>query len=377
MPSEPAVEDVDRLQHSSRDVSTLPGVMSHWLSTVMPGGVAPEITVESGVDSNGMSSETIILTGRWDEDGQQREEKWVARVAPTEQDVPVFTSYRMDHQFDVIRLVGEQTDVPVPRVRWLDETGSVLGTQFFLMDYVEGRVPPDVMPYTFGGNWFADAPVEQQRELQDSTVEVIAKLHSIPEPEKTFGFLDDGSESNALRRNLNWLKSWYEFAVPDIGRSSLVERGLDWLEAHWPEDVAAADPVLIWGDSRVGNVLYDGFRPAAVLDWEMATLGPREMDVAWIIFAHTVFQELAQMAGMSGLPDVMREEDVRAVYAKHTGVEVADLHWFYVYSGVIWACVFMRTNARRVRFGEIEKPDDVEALFFHGSVLKRLIGDDA
>jgi aminoglycoside phosphotransferase (APT) family kinase protein len=60
------------------------------------------------------------------------------------------------------------------------------------MDYVEGRVPHDVMPYTFGGNWFADASVEQQRELQDSTVEVIAKLHSIPEPEKTFGFLDDG-----------------------------------------------------------------------------------------------------------------------------------------------------------------------------------------
>ena len=200
----------------------------------MPGGVVPEITVESGVDSNGMSSETIILTGRWDEDGERREQKFVARVAPTEQDVPVFSSYRMDHQFDVIRLVGEKTDVPVPRVRWLEPTGSVLGTQFFLMDYVDGRVPPDVMPYTFGGNWFADAPPESQRELQDSTVEVIAKLHAIPEPEKVFGFLDDGSEPNALRRNFNWLKSWYQFAVPDIGRSALVERSLEWLEENWP-----------------------------------------------------------------------------------------------------------------------------------------------
>src|SRR6202051_983241 len=200
MPTEPAVEDVGRLQHSSRDVSTLPAVMSGWLSTVMPDGVAPQITVESGGDANGMSSETITLTGRWDEDGQHREEKWVARVAPPAQDVPVFSSYRMDHQFDVIRLVGEKTDVPVPRVRWLESTGSVLGTQFFLIDYAEGRVPPDFMPYTFGGNWFADAPAERQRELQDSTVEVIAKLHSIPEPEKTFGFLDDASDSNALRR---------------------------------------------------------------------------------------------------------------------------------------------------------------------------------
>jgi aminoglycoside phosphotransferase (APT) family kinase protein len=376
MPSDPAVEDVSRLEHSSRDLSALPAVLSQWLSTVMPGGAAPEITVESGVDSNGMSSETIILTGRWDADGQPREEKWVARVAPTEQDVPVFTSYRMDHQFDVIRLVGEMTDVPVPQVRWLESTGSVLGTQFFLMDYVDGRVPPDVMPYTFGDNWFADAPAGQRRELQDSTVEVIATLHSIPDPEKTFGFLCDGSDPNALRRNLNWLKSWYEFAVPDIGRSQLVERSLDWLESNWPEDVAAADPVLVWGDSRIGNVLYDGFRPAAVLDWEMATLGPREMDVAWIIFAHMVFQELAGLAGLPGLPDVMREEDVRATYTEHTGVELGDLQWFYVYSGVIWACVFMRTSARRVRFGEIEQPDDVESLFYHGSLLRRLVSDE-
>jgi aminoglycoside phosphotransferase (APT) family kinase protein len=377
MPSEPAVEDVSRLEHSSRDLTALPEVMSKWLSTVLPGGATPEITVESGVDSNGMSSETIILAGRWEEDGEQREQKFVARVAPTQQDVPVFSSYRMDHQFDVIRIVGETTDVPVPPVRWLEPTGSVLGTQFFLMDYVDGRVPPDVMPYTFGDNWFADAPVESQRELQDSTVEVIAKLHAIPEPEKTFGFLNDGSDSNALRRNLNWLKSWYQFAVPDIGRSALVERSLEWLEANWPEDVAATDPVLVWGDSRIGNVLYDGFRPAAVLDWEMATLGPREMDVAWIIFAHMVFQELAGLAGLPGLPNVMREEDVRALYKDHSGVDLGDLNWFYVYSGAIWCCVFMRTTARRVRFGEMEAPDDVESLFYHGSVLKRLIGDDA
>jgi len=377
MPTEPAVEDVSHLERSSRDKSTLPTVISQWLSTVLPGGVTPQITVESGIDANGMSSETIILTGRWDEDGRQREEKWVARVAPTAEDVPVFSSYRMDHQFDVIRLVAEKTDVPVPRVRWLQADGSVLGAPFFLMDYVEGQVPPDMMPYTFGNNWFADAPPERQRELQDSTVDVLADLHSIPDPEQTFGFLSDGSDPNALRRNLNWLKDWYAFAVPDIGRSSLIERALEWLETNWPADVAAADPVLVWGDSRVGNVLYDDFRPVAVLDWEMAVLGPREMDVAWIIFAHMVFQELAGLAGLPGLPDFMCEDDVRARYAERTGIELGDLQWFYVYSAVIWACVFMRTSARRVRFGEIEKPDDVESLFYHGALLKRLIGDDA
>lgn len=377
MATEPAVEDVSRLQHSSRDVTTLPAVISTWLSTVAPGDSAPQVVVESGVDANGMSSETIILTVRRDDGGAPLEERFVARVAPTAEDVPVFSSYRLDHQFQVMRLVGERTDIPVPRVRWLEPTGSVLGTPFFLMDHIDGVVPPDVMPYTFGGNWFYDAPAERQRELQDNTVEVLAKLHSIPEPEVTFGFLADAQEStaaNALQRNLDWLKSWYQFAVPDIGRSALLEQALAWLDAHWPAEVAAADPVLVWGDSRVGNVLYDDFRPAAVLDWEMATLGPREMDIAWMIFAHMVFQELTGLAGLPGMPDFMREGDVLATYARLTGVELGDLHWFYVYSAVIWACVFMRTSARRVRFGEIEQPDDVESLFYHGALLRRLIG---
>ncbi|MDV3126715.1 phosphotransferase family protein [Mycobacterium sp. 21AC1] len=375
MAQEPAVEDVSRLQHSSRDTSTLPVVLADWLSTLLPDGAKPRVTVESGVDSNGMSSETILLTAEWVEDGERVEQRMVARVAPTAEDVPVFSSYRLDHQFELMRQVAERTDVPVPRVRWLESTGSVLGTPFFLMDRVDGVVPPDVMPYTFGDNWFFDAPAERRRALQDSTIEVLAKLHSIPDAQNIFGFLSevDPPGDTPLRRHFGWLKDWYQFGVPDIGRAPLVERALEWLEDHFPTEVAASDTVLAWGDSRIGNVLYDDFRPAAVLDWEMATIGPRELDVSWIIFAHMVFQELSGLAGLPGLPDVMREEDVRATYEKLTGAQLGDLRWFYIYSGVIWCCVFMRTSARRVRFGEMEKPDDVESTFYHASLLRRLI----
>ncbi len=377
MANENAVEDVGRMQRSSRDTTTVPRVMSQWLSTVLPGGVTPEVTVESGVDSTGMSSETIILTARWQQDGQQIEQKLVARVAPTTEDVPVFPIYRLDHQFEVIRQVGELTDVPVPVVRWIEPTGDVLGAPFFLMEYVDGVVPPDVMPYTFGNNWFADAPVDQQRKLQDATVDVLAKLHSIPNAQKTFGFLAEGQNGDtALRRHFNWVRSWYDFAAPDIGRSPLVERTLAWLEDNWPQEAAEREPVLLWGDARVGNVLYRDFAPVAVLDWEMVTLGPRELDVAWMIYAHMVFQELTGLAGMPGLPEVMREDDVRATYERLAGVEVGGLNWFYVYSGVMWACVFMRTGARRVHFGEVDKPDDVESLFYHAGLMKRLIGEE-
>ncbi|BBZ45330.1 phosphotransferase family protein [Mycobacterium parmense] len=376
MATEPAIDEVDRIQRSSRDVSTLPAVMSQWLSTVLPGGAKPDVTVESGVDATGMSSETIILTSRWQHDGRPVTERLVARVAPAPEDVQVFPTYRLDHQFDVIRKVGELTDVPVPRVRWLEATGQILGTPFFVMDYVDGEVPPDVMPYTFGGNWFADAPPERQRALQDATVGVLARLHSIPDAQQTFGFLSEGAPSGtALRRHFDWVRSWYDFAVPDIGRSPLLERTFEWLEDNWPAGPDASPPVLLWGDARVGNVLYRDFAPVAVLDWEMVTLGPPELDVAWMIYAHMVFQELAGLAGLPGLPGVMREDDVRATYRELTGVEVGDLRWFYVYSGVMWACVFMRTGARRVHFGETDKPDDVESLFYHAGLMKRLIGE--
>ncbi|MGV7868474.1 phosphotransferase family protein [Mycobacterium kansasii] len=377
MTNEPAIGDIDRLQRSSRDVTTLPAVMSRWLSTVLPGGAAPQVSVESGVDSTGMSSETIIVTACWRQDGQPIEQKLVVRVAPAATDVPVFPTYRLDHQFEVIRRVGELTDVPVPNVRWIEPTGDVLGTPFFLMDYVDGVVPPDVMPYTFGNNWFADAAAERQRELQDATVAVLATLHSIPDAENTFGFLaKDFPGDTALRRHVNWVRAWYDFAVPDIGRSPLLERTFAWLDANWPHEAAARQPVLLWGDARVGNVMYRDFRPVAVLDWEMVTLGPRELDVAWMIYAHLVFQELAALATLPGLPEVMREGDVRATYEGLTGAELGDLHWFYVYSGVMWACVFLRTGARRIHFGEIDRPDNVESLFYHAVLMRRLIGED-
>ncbi|MDG4664463.1 phosphotransferase family protein [Mycobacterium sp. 236(2023)] len=378
MSNEPAVDNVDRLQRSSRDMSHVPTALSQWLSTLLP-NTTPDITVESGIDANGMSSETILLQGRWLQAGSPVEHKWVARVAPAEADIPVFKHYRLDHQHEVMRLVGELTDVAVPPVRWLESTGDVLGRPFFLMDRVDGVVPPDVMPYTFGDNWLFDAPAEQQRNLQDRTVEVLAKLHSIPNAQQVFSFLQDIDPpgETALHRHFGWLKDWYAFSVPDIGSSPLVERALAWLEDHFPDDVAATEPVLVWGDSRIGNVMYEDFTPVAVLDWEMATVGPREFDVAWISFAHMVFQELTKLAGMTGMPDFLREDDVRATYRDLTGVELGDLDWFYVYSAVVWCCVFMRTGARRVHFGEIEKPDDVESLFYHGSLLKRLIGETA
>lgn len=272
-----------------------------------------------------------------------------------------------------MRLARELTDVPVPAVHWYEDDVSVLGTPFFVMDRVDGRIPPDVMPYTMGDNWFYDAAPSEQRALQDHTIDVLAALHAIPDAAHTFAFLTDGSHDDALTRQVRWVRMCYNFSAADLTRSPLIDRCLEWLQSNWPDPGSISEPVLLWGDARIGNVIYDGITPAAVLDWEMAALGPREMDVAWLIFAHQFFQETALLAGMQGLPNILRENDVRRRYRDRTGVDLGDLRWFYVYSGVVWCCCLMRTGARRVHFGEMAMPDDIEAFFYHAPALRRII----
>jgi aminoglycoside phosphotransferase (APT) family kinase protein len=373
------------LQRSSRDGAALAAAVADWLHTQLPDGAAPEVTFSGASDANGMSSETILADVRWTEGGTRRSGEYVVRMAPSAADVPVFAAYGLDHQYDTLRLVHELTDVAVPAPRWLESTGDVVGAPFFFMERVDGLVPPDVMPYTFGDNWFFHASSEEQRRLQDGTVAAIAGLHQIADAGTTFAFLDEpGPDDHALagatplRRLFEKNRAWYEWAVGDAafdgkGRSSLIDRAIGWLDAHWPAADAPGNVVLSWGDARVGNVLYRDFAPVAVLDWEMAGLGPRELDLGWLVFAHRVFQSHAETFGLPGLPDVLREDDVRATYAELTGVEVGDLQWFQIYSAVIWGVVFLRTGTRQAHFGEIQLPDDIDALMHHAPLFGALL----
>ncbi|HET6938825.1 MAG TPA: phosphotransferase family protein, partial [Nocardioides sp.] len=282
-----------KLQRTARDASTVPALLEGWLTGALPGGAAPKVTLHSGIDANGMSSETLVFDATWTEDGEQRTGEYVARVAPSPEEFPVFPDYALQDQYDAMRIVGERTDVPVPDVGLFEPTGEVLGTPFFLMDRIEGVVPPDVPPYNWGDNWLADASPEDQRRLQDNTVRAVAGLHAIRDAEDVFSFLDrtDQPGATALARNLAWVRGWYEWSVPDLGPAPIVERTLGWLEANVP-DTSGSDTVLCWGDSRIGNVLYRDFAPVGVLDWEMAALGPREMDLSWMVFAHMVFESI-------------------------------------------------------------------------------------
>jgi len=359
------------VQRGSRDPGETSRRLARWLASLSPDGVAPAVTLSGDLDSNGVSSETIPIHVDWAAGAGPPPADYVVRVAPSPADVPVFRSYHLEGQFEAMRLVGELTSVPVPAVRWLEPSGSVLGGPFFVMDAVSGEVPPDVLPYNLGGNWLFDAKKGDQRRLQDASVAVLARLHEIPGASEKFGFLLPRFDGETpLRRHLAWARDWYQFAAEDLTRSPLLDRALGWLEANCPAD--EGEPVLCWGDARIGNILYRDFAPVGVLDWEMAVLGPRQLDVAWMIFAHRVFEQFAAAFGLPGMPDFLREEDVIATYEELTGRQVGDLTWYYLYAAVQWALVFMRTGTGQVRFGEIEMPDEVEGLFHHRGLLEEI-----
>ena len=181
----------------------------------------------------------------------------------------MFPVYDMPRQFYAMRLVGRRTGVAVPPTLWLEEDPAPLGAPFFVMGRIDGVVPPDVMPYTFGDNWFFDSSVQEQAALQAASVEVLAQIHSIGADDPEAAFLAIDAEGDTpLRRHVNDQRSFYEWVAADGVRSPLIQAAFDWLEAHWPKDEGRS--VVSWGDARIGNMMYRDHRPVAVLDWEMA-----------------------------------------------------------------------------------------------------------
>ena len=370
--------EATQLRRSSRAHAAVRTRLATWLAGRLPDGAAPEILDLEATSANGMSSETLLVDAAWSTDGHRDVHRLVCRLAPASADIPVFERYDLGRQFDTIRLVAELTDVPVPSTLWSEPDPAVIGSAFFVMGRVDGRVPPDVMPYNFGDSWLHDATQAEQRHLQDATVNVLARLHAIDAAPERFAFLAPAggqkvaeAGASTLRGCVDATRSWYEFAAADGFRSPLVERSFAWLDAHWPRQ--EGDPVLCWGDSRIGNVMYDGFDPVAVLDWEMATLGPRELDVAWLIYGHRVFEDIAATFDLPGMPSFLRADDVAATYESLTGHAPRDLAWFGTYAALQYAIVFLRTGARAVHFGETAMPDEVDDLVMNRDPLERML----
>ncbi|MEU9115386.1 phosphotransferase family protein [Streptomyces sp. NPDC048483] len=354
-----------RPRTTTRDPETLTRRLTAWLGTRLPGARAADATVP---DSNGMSSETLLF----DIDHPDPPVRNCAlRLAGDPAAYTIFPRYDMARQYRTLRLVADRTDLPVPRTFWLEENPAHLGAPFFVMERAAGRVPPDVMPYTYEGNWLYEATEAERARLEAASVAILARLHD-QVPVKEAEFLDTPGNGSALHRHVEAQRAYYAWVVDGRPHSPVIERGFAWLAEHWPAD--PGETVLTWGDARIGNIVYDdSFAPAAVLDWEMAALGPRELDLGWMVYLHRFFQDLTESSGQRGLPEFLRRDRIEGRYARLTGHTPRDMEFHTLYAALRQAIVMLRVAYRQVHFGEVPVPDDADALILHRDTLEAMI----
>jgi aminoglycoside phosphotransferase (APT) family kinase protein len=365
-------EEIERPQTSTRDRDELGARLQTWLQTQLGPTADARVTKFAPPDTNGMSSETLLFNATWNEGGAPRDYALVARVAPDPGAVPVFPEYDLDRQFRTMQRVSELTSVPVPRLFWSETDPEHLGAPFFVMERIDGVVPPDIMPYTFGDNWLFDGTEADRQKLQDATVNVLAQLHAIDDPQSMFPFLASKYPgATALERHLNEQHAYYEWVVQDGVRSPLIEACFAWLDEHRPRDEGSA--ALSWGDARIGNILYRDFEPVAVLDWEMATFDPPEVDLGWCIALHCFFEDIAHQYGFPGLPTFMQRDDVATTYEKLSGHTPRDLDWYTMFAAARHGIIMFRIHRRAVQFGQAETPDDPDDMISHRAMLESML----
>jgi aminoglycoside phosphotransferase (APT) family kinase protein len=363
--------EAEHITTSTRDPQELAERLERWLGTTVRAGGSPTISQVSSPESNGMSSETLLFTARWEEEGAPVERRLVARIEPPATDYPVFTTYDLDMQFQVMGLVRAETKVPVPETFWYEPDPAVLGGPFFVMERIDGLVPPDVMPYTFGDNWVFDASRADRRALQESAIEALAGIHAITPDRYDLGFLQlDQPGATALDRCLSHWRDYHDWVVKDRP-SPLLAECFAWLGDNLPADVGA--DALSWGDGRIGNMMFRDHRVVAVFDWEMAAVAPPEVDIGWMCYLHLFFQDLAVQMGAPGLPDMFRPVDVAASYADHAARPPGDLTWHIAFAAMRHGVIMRRVTERSIFFGEAEAPDDIDDLIIHRDSLRAML----
>jgi aminoglycoside phosphotransferase (APT) family kinase protein len=210
------------------------------------------------------------------------------------------SAHAVDREYRVITAL-DGSDVPVPKTYLLCEDEEVLGTAFFVMDMVAGRVLDDQ---------FAPAFTAQERgAVYDHLAEVLAALHGVDHI--AVGLGDFGRPGNYYTRQINrWTKQYIASQTAEIpAMDSLME----WLPENVPEDDTTT---LVHGDYRLGNTIVHPTQPriSAVLDWELSTLGHPLADLAYCYVA--CFMGTGEPLDL--LPGLPNEEEFIQLYCART-----------------------------------------------------------
>ncbi len=312
-----------------RDPAATQAALSAWLGR-QTGAASVEVGPVEIPGLSGFSNETLIFDATWDEGIGPVTHGIVIRVEPSGH--TVFPSTEFDTQVHVLRALWADGTVPVPEVLWFEEDTDVLGDRFVAMARVEGRVPPDSPSYHADG-WFPELTPEHRNRIWTSGLDTMGAIHRLDR--EGIGLADIVPRTPGEQLELD--HEYRRFAAGD-DPYPVVEEAFAILEASVPP--ASPDPVLCWGDSRIGNMIFaDDGSVAAVLDWEMVTAGDPVQDLAWYLLLDRHHHEAFDVERLDGLLD--RDESI-ARWEKASGRSAEHLAWYELLGATRYASIMTR-----------------------------------
>ena len=283
----------------------------------------------------GQSNPTYLLT--------TPSRKYVLRRKPPGKLLP--SAHAVDREYRVMTALGGQ-GFPAPKTYALCEDDSVIGTTFFIMDFVEGRI--------FWDSGLPEVPKKERKPLYAGLVDCLADLHMIDIDKAELS--DYGKSGNYFERQINrWSKQYKAAETTPI---EAMDRLIEWLPTRIPADDTTT---VVHGDYRFDNVIMHPTEPRAlaVLDWELSTLGHPLADFTYFLMVWFFPKDVrGGLAGRDlaaeGLPTM---DDAVAQYCARTGrTELPDLDFCLAYNMFRIAAIIQGVYARSLQ-GNASSPE--------------------
>jgi aminoglycoside phosphotransferase (APT) family kinase protein len=315
-----------------RDLRVLADGFAAWLRHRRPEYRSVDVHAEAAAAA-GYSNDIVFLevdlgVGA-DADAAERSEL-VLRLPP--EGPGLFRTYDLEMQVaaqDAARRGG----VPVPAFVVVEPDPAWIGTPFLLMPRVAGHVPGEL---AVADEWVMGLGVAGQRRLHEDFLDALARVHTSP----VDGLADRlRGATGTLADEVAWWSDLVDWTFAGATPAPLAD-ALAWCRARVPDPEPPRG--LLWGDVRLGNVVFGhDLEVRAVLDWEMASLGPAESDLAWC----TALDEIAGAVVDSRVPGFLNRDEIVARHERALGRPLVEFRWFEVFAMLRAAALNLRKAA--------------------------------
>lgn len=249
-------------------------------------------------------------------------------------------AHAIEREARVVQALGK-AGFPVARLYGVCTDDRVIGTSFYVQEYVAGRIYWDAsMPGTSR---------ERRARCFDAMNATLAQLHQLDY--RAIGLGDYGRPGNYIERQITRWSRQYETDAPDAGRDPHIERLIEWLPAHIPP---GDETRIVHGDYRIDNIMFHPEEPrvCAVLDWELSTLGHPLADFAYHLMMYRVPPRI--VAGLVGADlaelQIPSEAEYVKAYCRRTGRPgIAHLDFYVAFNMFRLAAIFHGIRGRLAR----------------------------